>query len=70
MYLKKFFNFTINAFDLWSILYFWIGEISPNVCFLPKGIKIGSYPKPFFPLILFEIEPSIFPMTLAIILSK
>ena len=31
--------------------------------FFFSGIKIGSYPKPFLPNILFEILPFIFPTT-------
>ena len=30
-------------------------------------MKIGSYPKPFFPIIFFEIVPFIFPVTFTIL---
>ena len=45
---------------------FFILDICPNVNFLPLGIKMGSYPNPFFPLILVEIVPFKFPCTVVI----
>ena len=43
-----------NFFDL---------SISPNVFLVKFGIKIGSYPKPFSPIIFEEIFPFTLPTT-------
>ena len=40
-------------------MYFSWDSISPYVNFFPLGIKIGSYPKPFFPILKLDILPSI-----------
>ena len=40
--------------------YIYLMKISPKVYFLPIGINIGSYPKPFFPFGFAEILPPLY----------